>query len=1228
MINIGIGNWIGRSGGSYWTQQRILDTFGEKIVLWTSKNDETDNYYINKIGEQIREDVSEDGTAGVTHKGRAIQYDGVKSQQSAMIHNTPANFRLVNNNISYSLWFKTSAFPAANGFLFGSAPTATSGAYYTIINSSGQLTIMLRASSAQNESVAFQCILNKWHHIAVSIDRSGNYVVYVDNVEKLSVSISALSFGDFVLPLFIGGTSSYFSGTHQIRDVRLFSKAISVAEIKSLYYGDYVDGTVSWWPMEGGNESNENVLLNTVNPLYPMVNTGFDATSLISDGAWDSLMNKFGYSQKEYLSDNIIPEGDFTDPDKWSFTATRFQVTGGVAHYKAVDALAPALTQVTLYAAPFKLGYYEVTFNIVEGATPTFALKLADTTVANTTYSPGVNTIYVFVSAPGLRNVVITGDYNGGAFKMDDLTIKYYSRGLIPAIGTGALPTTDIFSRALTFIGQAKYNLLKIAGGKVQLPDRIGETVRADESILNQAWYDASGDGEEILLTDINPYETGRQYYKDEELILIKAGAIITEAEDVILKKKLKLDNYPTQIIIDVAKGSIEGTTTEIYASVQALHDSESFTVQKSFAVTTPTLSPENKYIALGWADFFTTDKAENLPHITKYNSLGFGVTFYRQIKPTTANPLLSIYDREALKNIEKVGSRDGQHGLILHIAFLSAQPLCDGRLHPPNDDMRLDRGDGKNEFGHDITDTFDNTVGSVIRASWLRLSAELGAKAWEDLTDADCIAIRKSLGAFGMPIDGQNQQKVLESIDILSARYCGTTGTSVYNDDYATRTPNTADGFEPSESNKIIGGIFQGATTTQNHEIWERLLVISKQTKIEFEGLTKDDIFHSSVGGNPDTLSYESAGIKYLDKAHGKLPYGHSLFSSSITGEIRSYMDALREAGYKTGFFTQGDGYIYPIEAGRQMKKNGLKRLDCLGDTFWSKLRPWDSTIPLAAQQALLLEEDVVKSLYDYTLTNIADYPADSEFTSPAAFYPVLNTMTKFLAWGTTPVFVADSGTTGDGISSYILVLEALYQFCRRAGITVISHEQAYELATIKLLPAGWNYFPNPTFETTPKTVTESLNAPIYPDGWDGGEVLEEDTGGGNTNVLHIASDGTIYTRNYSIKPPMNLSLTFKAKGIGTLIVRKIINKDAYNATYAVINTIAINSPDSYIEYSDTVILPDEAMEVYGEPDDLNDGLYQNYMKGYGDKICGIQIELIIAEGNYVKIGNCSLIE
>lgn len=676
------------------------------------------------------------------------------------------------------------------------------------------------------------------------------------------------------------------------------------------------------------------------------------------------------------------------------------------------------------------------------------------------------------------------------------------------------------------------------------------------------------------------------------------------------------------------AIGTLSGTTAEIYATVQAVLDEQP---TRELYFNTPIekkqlISAGDKCIAIGFADYFPGDRMISLPLANKYE---FQATYYSPIRPLYLDYRNSNYwTRKEVRHIEMGGCYNGEHG-YQHLAYIYAMPLYDGLNTPSNDDLRVDAGEGKNEWGHTISSTLATTLGATVMG-YYNIDATMGAKAWEDLSDDDCDFIRCQLSVFKRPFNS-----LLDSMDYMSNRYCGTTGLSV-KDDYETRTPNTADSNEPNVNNRILGGIFQGAATLQNHEVWERVITITKEYKKEFENVLYFDLlFFSTSGGGTNLLYYGSAGNRYNDRGHTKLASGASKYTSSITGASRSLLDCWINAGIKCSMVCMGMGYAYAnydgltrLEAQRQFKYNaGYHKPNYVGDGYVGALRFFDATIPNADIQALLAATDLVKEYYDYVYIT----ERYAEWTSETNnFYDLINRICKYIAWGIIPDLVGDFvGTSVDADASATLALEALYQFCERASIKVVAHEMAVTAALAESFAAGHNYFPNNTFVTTPKTILASANAPDYPDGWNGGVVLSEDTGSGAVNVLHIDSDGTIFTRQYAIKPG-TFALSFRAKGVGTLKIRKILNKDTYintAGTFTEINSIAINSTADYTEYTASVIIPNAVLESYSAPATPAEEVYQNYMKGYGDKICGIQIELVIADGNYVKMGNCSLI-
>ena len=1224
--------WQGALLNQIPTDEEIMTLLGDRIALWTKPDEGTETYFTNKIGVQDRQAIG-----GIIHPGRAIQYDGSKSQYSSTNGNMPANFRLANNSITVFCRVKMAAAPAGNSLLFGYAG-GNNGMYWAAIANDGKLSLVVRHSvTITIKSLASICD-GGWHDVFALIDKSGNAALYIDNVLQGSpVNISEITFSDSARTFLIGGQPSYYSGIKQVRDVRLFSSAITAeADRDAIHRGDYVAGATSWWFCEGGKESAVYNMKDVVGVNH-LVNSGFDATSLVS-GAWKSLLNKFGYSSVNYESADLITgDGIFDNAAEWTFTATKFEVAAGVAHFKAVDDSARSCRNKRVLSVPTGT-VLKCTFDIIEGpATFVFCNEGQASVSSEGTYAVGTHTV-IFKTLAAIVNIGILATLAGGAFKIDNWVATIYEAAIIEPKMDAAIPITDVWSRALVFADQAKYNLLKIDADTVQMPDYVGELFDAAEPITINDWYNAGGEGNEIDLSAIEPYQTKRQYYNAGELIIIKSDAVLTDEEDTLLKKKLMLvsESYTPLTLMNVAKGDLTGANADIYKAKNLLTGDAYFDITLTEQVT-PSTDPAGKYIAIGWADFFTPEDPQiMLALCAKY---GMTHTFYRQIKPLSNDPRNTggNYSRNELKMIEAQGSQDGNHS-FLHISSLYNCPLYDGRNTPSNNDMRVARADDTNEFGYAITATVDDSIGSSLRESWLKLSATIGGKQWQNLSDAECAAIRQSVSAFMMPLDGQNSLQVLQSLDYLSNRYCGTTGLSV-KDNYITRTPNTADGLEPSTSNRILGGIFQGAASTQNQEIWERILLIEEAYKKEFEGKINNHKFWASAGGHSRQLTYrpvnaESEFGNYIDKAYTMLLTGVAKVPSSITGLTRSWIDCLRSSGYKATMASSGHGYatfasdtLTRLECQSIYQRNlSFKKPDNLGDGFSNAIRQWLSTLTETDIDNALASADVEKYLYDLCAT-------DERFTSITAYTPgnfnaYLNEALKYIAWGKIPDSVDDSGAAGslEKRASMAFAHEALMRFCVRAGIKLISHDEAINIALTNYSPS--NYFPNYQLDTTAKTILDSVNAPVYPDGWNGGEVLSEDTGSGAVNVLHIDTAGTFFTRQYAIKPG-SFTLALRAKGIATIKVRKIKNNDAYNRTdgsaFTEIASISVNA-ENYTAYSTSVVIENAAMETYAPPTTPEESAYQNYMRGFGNKICAIQIEVVITGENYLKAGNFAL--
>ena len=693
------------------------------------------------------------------------------------------------------------------------------------------------------------------------------------------------------------------------------------------------------------------------------------------------------------------------------------------------------------------------------------------------------------------------------------------------------------------------------------------------------------------------------------------------------------INYYLNTNIVDYAMGYTQGSTEEIYLTTSSILDQTYTELESSVRLEQTDLDPTQKYVAVGWADFFNSDSDYTMPLTTKY---GFSSTFYAQIVPDSNDYLTTTkYDVDKLDMIEESNSWRGHHG-YMHIPYIYNNPSYDGLNYPSNYDLRHERIDGTNSMGNRVDSTLDQTLTAGIREFWLRLEDTTGAKTWAELDDAECELIRENVSVFSMKYDPQNQQKVLEGLDFLSNRYCGTTGYSVLGGDYDNRQPNTSGGVYPSPGNEIQGGVFQGSETTQNHEIWERIQTIYRDYIVELEGKINPSYFWGSPGGGSTKLhykkinSYLEAGY-YTDTNYTKRPNGAVQYYSSINNTDRSFTDILIDHGFISTMAAFGGGYAYyaldsinRLEAQRIYKKNGLKKPNNVGDGFFNSMRLFDNIIPEDTILAFIDSVDMVRTLYDYTYRNIDNYPF-SPYIQPSAFNAVVDEVSKFIAWGTVPEMVQDSYDYNDvSNASYIMVLEAFYQYCNRVGIKVISHEEATLLGLNYSLSDTFNFFPNYEFKILADS-TYSNNTPVYPDGWNGGVVDGVDTS------LFYDADGKIFIRQYSVEPDSFL-LTFEGQGISTMNIREVKNNDVFNSNngdaFSVINTININSIGSYTEYIDTIVVVNNPLEIYAPATTPEEEAYQNYFKGYGEKICGVQIELILTGGNTINIKKPTLIK
>ena len=196
-------------------------------------------------------------------------------------------------------------------------------------------------------------------------------------------------------------------------------------------------------------------------------------------------------------------------------------------------------------------------------------------------------------------------------------------------------------------------------------------------------------------------------------------------------------------------------------------------------------------------------------------------------------------------------------------------------------------------------------------------------------------------------------------------------------------------------------------------------------------------------------------------------------------------------------------------------------------------------------------------------------------------------------------------------------LIYELIYQFCRKAGIEVISHTEAAEIA-FREVPKGTNVFPNPELATTVKDIIGSDLAPTCPDGWDKGEV-------------DIVGEGRIarftersHVRTYLIQHGV-ASLTADLRGKGALRVYAIRNAHALGGSEHLSDlsgTLTLDAAE-FEERTLQFTIGDAPLKAYtAERED-----WRNYFTGLDDKVCGLHIEVTPDAGHSIEIKYPSLI-
>ena len=359
-------------------------------------------------------------------------------------------------DFSYSLWF--------NGTVTGTPVllrkfSAANGGYQLILNGSK---IYMRFSEGTDEGGsgdietqgATTLSASTWYFVAVTHDRDGNIVGYLNGVSDVSTSIAtAESSANNAANLFIGAQdttpNSPFIGT--IDDVRLYNRLLTQAEVTASYesydpgivVSDLQKGLVGYWNFGAGSTT-------TLTPDRTPNNNDGNVTGATISGITD----RKGQSDKAYTfngtSDNIsithnaVFNVSSITVSAWIKPTT---LTGSSTIIGKKYSGGGARTWELMYDLNGKLYWFistdSQTILLDEAASATQAIVTGNWYYVVGTYSGGVSFLYI-------NGVQVGTDTGGGTLDTNTLDILIAKNYSTPDYSDGVIDDVRIYNRALS----------------------------------------------------------------------------------------------------------------------------------------------------------------------------------------------------------------------------------------------------------------------------------------------------------------------------------------------------------------------------------------------------------------------------------------------------------------------------------------------------------------------------------------------------------------------------------------------------------------------------------------------------------------------------------------------------------------------------------------------------------------------------------------------------------
>jgi len=518
------------------------------------------------------------------------------------------------------------------------------------------------------------------------------------------------------------------------------------------------------------------------------------------------------------------------------------------------------------------------------------------------------------------------------------------------------------------------------------------------------------------------------------------------------------------------------------------------------------------RIVSIGFDDFRDSDFSLVAPLFRAY---GATATFN-----VPHNPEYAAHIVDGVRILEAQGHEIGDHTWY-HWNGLFDDPRMNGQNpaspeggqvpFPSNDEMRADRGDGKNAFGFPLTDRVDGRL----REFWSYGGPSFSAvqNVWGRLTDAECQRIRDYFSVYSGTCG------FLETFDRLSNRHLGTTGRS--------------HGSWSAEKGCYTGGIFTGCRTSANHEIWERVLQLTRAVYREACRTNFTFATWSWPGCYSSPFVFERDGRFFYDAARTLPANALARFPSSLRRDAggkplaRSFTEALRSEGYVTThdmtYPSRRDGTERTAMRRQLFANAGFSRRDALAYST-------DTTV-----RYTVIDKEYPPSFFGGDTNNAAAKMYDGGGSYRAFVEAVRHETASGLVHGE----VIDSEDT----FSERIFLDRALAFCRAAGVRVCSKREAYEACFARTNTCG-NLIRNPGFRNSAaEFLPGARTVPASPDGYLGACHVEAVSGG----VRRLVTEGPVTNVLYGV-PPGPLVYSAKVRGTGRIRIHVLRNRSAFS--------------------------------------------------------------------------------